>query len=118
MRHRPLRFALFIIPVLFLTIRTPVRDALEVAVQAAAAKLRNPFADARLDGSRPRPPSPVEAFLDAERARPGRSSSARIVKIIAAGGRFHVVVDRGREDGVRVGDLALFRPEAGRLPKR
>jgi cell shape-determining protein MreC len=113
MRRRPLWFALYLVPVLFLVLKTPVRDALEVAVQASVARVRLAFGRTRPLGRPPSPPPMVTGFLKHEHALSGRGACARIVQLVTAGDRFHVVVDRGEEDGVRIGDLAVFRTLPG-----
>jgi len=113
MRRRPLWFALYLVPVIFLVLKTPVRDALEVAVQASLARVRLAFGRTRPHERPPSPPPIVARFLEHEYALSGRGVCARIVQLVTAGDRFHVVVDRGERDGVRIGDLAVFRTAPG-----
>ncbi|MBN2490640.1 MAG: hypothetical protein JXQ29_07315 [Planctomycetes bacterium] len=114
MRRWPLAGLLYAAAVVFLVLRTPVRDALEVAVQAAVAALRHPCAEAaRRDAALPAPPPAVAAFLERAWNRAGPDGCARVVAVRLAGDRAHVVVDRGRRDGVALGDVAGFREPQG-----
>jgi len=113
MRRRPLWPVLYLVPVAFLVLRTPVRDALEVAVQAAVARVRLAFGKTRAAENPPSPLPAVARFLEREYALAGRDACARVAKVVVAGERVHVVVDRGEDHGVRVGDLAVFRAAPG-----
>ena len=110
----PLGTAMLALFFLFFALKSPVRDALEVSVQAAEGRVRNLLGGVKRSGETPRLQPDVQAFLDRERTvSMGGWTGAWIVQVIPGEDRFHVVVDRGQDTGIRPGDLAVFFTRPG-----
>lgn len=114
MRRWPLKTTALALFLFLLSLKSPLRDALEVSVQAAGSRVRNLLGGESRSGEAPGLRPDVKAFLERERTvSSGGREGAWIVQVIPGEDRFHVVVDRGRGTGIRPGDLALFftRPD-------
>jgi len=110
LRRLPLRLVVLALPILFLTLKTPVRDALEVSVQASATRVRNLLGKGALSpGNPPCIRADVKAFLHRELAVSCGGNGRRIVQLRAEEDRFHLVVEGGSRAGVQLGDLAVFK---------
>lgn len=113
MRRRPLLLVLYLAPFIFLVVPSRVRDALEVAVDAALGRARHPFSVAREVGGHPPASRPaITALRQHEIVVMGRDRGAHVVQLRSGGGRSRLVIDRGADHGVRCGDLAVL-PGAG-----